>query len=121
MSVRGAPFVARAKPGYARRVATTENIEPTLAATAHSAENLCILRQLGIGSLITVPLIARARLLGAITFVSAQRGLWHTQEDVQLAEDLAARGALALDSAQVYDLALVLQRSAEAANKAKTA
>jgi signal transduction histidine kinase len=47
--------------------------------------------------------------------------LWYTPEDVQLAEDLAARGALALDNAQVYDLALVLQRSAEAANKAKTA
>ena len=40
---------------------------------------------------------------------------------MQLAENLAARGALALDNAQVYDLALVLQRSAEAANKAKTA
>src|SRR5690242_20866617 len=33
----------------------------------------------------------------------------------------SARGALALDNAQVYDLALVLQRAAEAADKAKTA
>jgi signal transduction histidine kinase len=40
---------------------------------------------------------------------------------MQLAEDVANRGALALDSAQVYDLALVLQRSAETANRAKTA
>jgi len=35
-----------------------------------------------------------------------------------LAEDVAARGALALDNAQVYDLAVVLQRSAETANRA---
>jgi signal transduction histidine kinase len=103
-----------------RTVAITDDIEATLAATAHSAENLHILRQLGIGSLLTVPLVARKRLLGAITFVSAQRGLSYSPEDVQLAEDLAARGALALDSAQVYDLALVLQRSAETANRAKT-
>ena len=121
MPERDDPFGAPAMLRNARTVAITENIEATLAATAHSAENLYILRQLGIGSLITVPLIARTRLLGAITFVSAQRGWWYTPEDVQLAEDLAARGALALDSAQVYDLALVLQRSAETANKAKTA
>ena len=104
-----------------RTIAITEDIEVMLAATAHSAENLHILRQLGIGSLLTVPLVARKRLLGAITFVSAQRGHSFSPEDVQLAEDLAVRGALALDNAQVYDLALVLQRSAETANRAKTA
>lgn len=115
------PFGAPAMLRDRRTVAITEDIEVTLSATAHSAENLHILRQLGIGSLLTVPLVARTRLLGAITFVSAQRGLSFSAEDVQLAEDLAARGALALDNAQVYDLALVLQRSAETANRAKTA
>jgi signal transduction histidine kinase len=105
----------------AHTIASTENIEATLAASAHSVENLHILRQLGIGSLLTVPLIARRRLLGAITFVSSQRGASYSPADIELAENLAARGALALDNAQVYDLALVLQPSAEAANKAKTA
>ncbi len=115
------PFGAPAMLRDARTIAITENIEATLAATAHTPESLHILRQLGIGSLLTVPLIARKRLLGAITFVSAQRSLSYSPEDVQLAEDVAARGALALDNAQVYDLALVLQRSAETANRAKTA
>lgn len=115
------PFGAPAMLRDRRTVAITEDIEVTLSATAHSPENLHILRQLGIGSLLTVPLVARTRLLGAITFVSAQRGLSFSAEDAQLAEDLAARGALALDNAQVYDLALVLQRSAETANRAKTA
>jgi signal transduction histidine kinase len=113
----GAPAMLRAP----RVVAISEDIEAALAATAHSAENLAILRQLGIGSLLTVPLVARGRLLGAITFVSAQRGIQYSPVDVRLAEDLAARGALALDSAQVHDLALVLKRSAETANRAKTA
>ena len=115
------PFGAPAMLRNARTIAITDNIEATLAATAHTPENLHILRQLGIGSLLTVPLLARKRLLGAITFVSAQRNVRYGPEDLQLAEDVAARGALALDNAQVYDLALVLQRSAETANRAKTA
>ena len=113
----GAPTMLRA----VRTVAITDDIEATLAATAHSPANLHILRQLGIGSLLTVPLVARNRLLGAITFVSAERRASYSPGDVQLAEDVASRGALALDNAQVYDLALVLQRSAETANRAKTA
>jgi signal transduction histidine kinase len=113
----GAPAMMRDP----RTILIAENIEATLAATAHSAANLHILGQLGIGSLLTVPLVARKRLLGAITFVGAQRGLGYSQDDVRLAEDVATRGALALDNAQVYDLALVHRRSAETANKAKTA
>lgn len=115
------PFGAPAMLRDARTLAITDDIEESLAASAHSPENLRILRQLGIGSLLTVPLVARKRLLGAITFVNAERGVPYSPEDVQLAEDVATRGALALDSAQVYDLALVLQRSAETANRAKTA
>ena len=115
------PFGAAAMLRDQRTIAFTSNIEATLAATAHSPENLHILRQLGVGALLTVPLIARNTLLGAITFVGAKRGVSYTPQDIQLAEDLASRGALALDNAQVYDLALVLQRTAEAANRAKTA
>jgi signal transduction histidine kinase len=113
----GAPRMLRDE----RTVVITEDVESTLAATSQSAENLDILRQLGIGSLLTVPLVARKKLLGAITFVSAQRGFSYSPEDVQLAEGLAARAALALDNAQVYALALELRRSAESANRAKTA
>jgi len=117
----GDPFGAPAMRRDARTIGITDNIEAILTASAHSPGNLHILRQLGIGSLLTVPLVARKKLLGAITFVSAQHGLSYSLEDVQLAEDVATRGAMALDSAQVYDLALVHQRSAETANKAKTA
>ena len=115
------PFGAPAMLRDPHTTVIGEDIESTLATIAHSEENLHILRQLGIGSLLTVPLIARTRLLGAVTFVTAQRASAYRLEDVQLAEDLAARGALALDNAQVYDLALVLRHNAEAANEAKTA
>jgi signal transduction histidine kinase len=113
----GAPAMLRDQ----RTTAITEDVDGVVAATARNAENLSILRQLGIGSLLTVPLIARKKLLGAITFVSAQDGYSYATEDIQLAEDLAGRGALALDNAQAYDRALVLQRTAETANRAKSA
>lgn len=115
------PFGAPAMLRDTRTITITDDVEAMLAATARSPHNMEIMRQLGIGSLLTVPLVARNRLLGAITFVSAQGGLSYSQEDVQLAEDVATRGALALDSAQVYDLALGHQRTAETANRAKTA
>jgi signal transduction histidine kinase len=115
------PFGASAMLREARAVLITERAEEEIVAAARTADNLEALRQLGIGPMLTVPLIARNKLLGAITFVSAQPGFVYGPEDVQLAEDLAARGALALDSAQTYDLALAMQRSAETANRAKTA
>lgn len=113
----GAPAMLRDP----RTFIISEDVEGKLAAKSHSAEDRQTLHRLGIGPLLTVPLVARKKLLGAITFVSAQSGIAYTAEDVQLAEDLATRGALALDNAQVYDLAITLQRSAETANRAKTA
>lgn len=113
----GAPAMLRG----ARTIAITDDIAATLGAAAHGAGNLHLLRQLGVGSLLTVPLVARGRLLGAITFVSAQPGRPYSAAEVQLAEDLANRGALALDNAQVYDLALGLKQNAETADRAKTA
>ncbi|CAN5322934.1 hypothetical protein BH23GEM2_BH23GEM2_01760 [soil metagenome] len=117
---RDDPFGAPAMLRDARTITIVEDIEAMLAATARSSEHMHLLRRLGIRALLTAPLIARGKLLGAITFVSTQTGVSYNQEDVQLAEDLAARAALAVDNAQAYDLALVSQRSAEAANTAKT-
>src|SRR5688500_7380067 len=100
------PFGAPAMMRAPQSVAITEDIEAALAATAHSAENLRLLRQLGIGSLLTVPLVARGRLLGAITFVSAHRGISYRPADMRHAEDQAARGDLALDTAPPHYLVI---------------
>jgi signal transduction histidine kinase len=113
----GAPAVMRDR----RTISITGDMEATLAAAAHSPENLSILRQLGVESLLTVPLVVRGTLLGALTFVGTKRGRAHSPADMQLAEDLAVRGALALDNARAYDSALVLRERAESANRAKTA
>ena len=118
---RDDPFGAPAMLRDQGPIAITGDIDETLAAAAHSAENLQVLRQLGVGSLLTVPLVARGRLLGAITFVGVEHGRPYSPADIQLAEDLAVRGALALENAQVHDLSMMLKQSAESANRAKTA
>lgn len=117
----GDPFGAPAMLRDSRTISITDNIETILAEVAHSPENLHVLRQLGVESLLTIPLEVRGKLLGAVTFVGTERGVAHSPDDVRLAEDLAARGALALESAQVHDVTLMLKQSAETANSAKTA
>jgi PAS domain S-box-containing protein len=61
-----------------------------------------IVRELGLVSAMTVPLIARERVLGAITFVAAESGHRYGREDVRFAEDLARRAALAIDTARRF-------------------
>lgn len=67
-----------------------------LADAARDPRHLETLRELGIASVITVPLLARGQVLGAITFVSGRPGRGHTDADLAVAEDLAGRCALAI-------------------------
>jgi PAS domain S-box-containing protein len=61
-----------------------------------------ILRELGLVSAMTVPLIARERVLGVITLVSAESGVRYGPDDVGFAEDLGRRAALAIDTARRF-------------------
>ena len=49
-----------------------------------------------------VPLLARGRTLGAITFASAESGRRYGASDLALAEDVARRAALAVDNARLF-------------------
>jgi signal transduction histidine kinase len=91
-----------------------------LLAVAHGPENLRILGEIGFGSLLVVPLIVRAKVQGAITFVSPEGDPHFTSEEIALAVDLAARCALALDNARLYREADALRLAAELANKSKS-
>jgi len=62
-----------------------------------------MLRKLGLRSYMVVPLVTRGRTLGAISFVSAESGQRYTEADLQLAEELARRAALAVDNARLYE------------------
>lgn len=80
----------------------TDVPDTALTAAAEDAEHLRLLRQIGMRSLAVVPLVARGRTLGAISFVSAESGRRFGAADLSLMEELARRAALAVDSARLY-------------------
>src|SRR5919112_1036562 len=79
-----------------------EILETLIEEAAHDAEHREILRRLGLKSYMIVPLIARGRTLGAITLVSAESGRRYGRAELELAEELARRAALAVDSARLF-------------------
>jgi PAS domain S-box-containing protein len=60
-------------------------------------------RSLQLESRMTVPLIARARLLGAMSFVSGGSGRHFDEDDLNFAIDLARRAANAIDNARLFE------------------
>jgi PAS domain S-box-containing protein len=74
-----------------------------LRAFARDADHLERLRRFGLRSLLIVPLPARNRVLGAITFVMAESGRRYTTAELPLAQDLARRAALAVDNARLFE------------------
>ena len=89
--------------------------ESALVASARDAEHRRILRELGLKSYLVVPLVAGGRTLGAITLVSAESGRRYGSAELELAEELARRAALAVDNARLYrgrsEIARTLQGS----------
>jgi PAS domain S-box-containing protein len=73
-----------------------------LATGARNLEHLTLLRDLKPASLMIVPLAARGRTLGAITFVTAESAHRYGEDDLAFAQDLARRAALAIDNARLF-------------------
>ena len=73
-----------------------------LRAGVQDEEQLQIALDLQLRSALTVPLIARGRVLGVITWVSAESERLYTEDDLALAEDLAKRAAVAIDNAELH-------------------
>ena len=76
--------------------------DPLLRAAACDEAHLRLLRDLGLRSAMTVPLIARGRPLGALTFASAESGRTFGATDLALAEELGHRAGAAIENARLY-------------------
>ena len=72
-----------------------------LISTARDAEHLELLRQMGGRSYMCVPLAARGRILGAMTFITCG-DTPYSLADLAFAEEIARRAALAVDNARLY-------------------
>jgi PAS domain S-box-containing protein len=73
-----------------------------LERVALSQGQLDLLQKMGFASAMIVPLVARGRTLGAISFVADRSRPGYGSEDLKLAQDLAHRAALAVDNARLY-------------------
>jgi DNA-binding response OmpR family regulator/GAF domain-containing protein len=83
--------------------------DAVLAGLARDQTHLALMRSLGTRASMVVPMKARGRVVGTMGFVLTGGGRELRAEERTLAEDLAARAALAVDNARLY-------RSAQLAN-----
>jgi signal transduction histidine kinase len=83
------------------RVVTPDQLE----RYAPDLKQQTLLTDLGIHSLIIVPLRVGGRSLGALTLVSANPDRSFNDDDLKLAEELARRAAVAVDNARLYEAA----------------
>jgi PAS domain S-box-containing protein len=86
-----------------------------LVADARDDEHLRGLRELGMASVLRVPLVAHGRTFGALSLVAAESGRRYGPEHLTLAQELARRAAVAVENARLYRAAQEAARTAEAA------
>ncbi|HEX6252363.1 MAG TPA: ATP-binding protein [Gemmatimonadaceae bacterium] len=99
----------------------TEIPEEVLVASAEGDVKLIqALQKLDLHSLLGVPLISEGKPIGAIVCVMAESGRRFTEQDLQVAEDLASRASLAIENALLYEKAEAARAHAEAADAAKS-
>jgi signal transduction histidine kinase len=75
---------------------------PPHDATVRDEQHRALLEQLGLRSRMIVPMIARGKTCGALSFGAGESGRRYTLEDLALAEELARRAALAMENARLY-------------------
>jgi PAS domain S-box-containing protein len=86
-----------------------------LSAGGRSPDHVDLLRQIGMRSVMIVPLVARGRTIGAMSLVSAESRRRFDQSTLAFAEQIADRAAIAVENSRLYTgqarIAATLQRS----------
>jgi PAS domain S-box-containing protein len=108
----GAPSVLRT--GRSQLVA--EITDEVIAASAATPEQLSLVRELGMRSVVIVPLAIPGREpIGTLSLVMAESGRRFDADDVEVAEELGRRAAIAVETARLYTersrIAATLQHS----------
>ncbi|MDC4224977.1 MAG: GAF domain-containing protein [Candidatus Manganitrophus sp.] len=91
-----------------------------LKAVAQDEVHLHALREMGFKSAMVIPIRARDKILGTITFISAESGRRFGQADLTFAEALTHRASLAVDNALLYEAERTARAEAEAAQQRLT-
>ena len=70
---------------------------------ARDPEHAEMIRGLGMRSFIVAPMLLGERVLGLITFATAESGRRYQRADLALAEELARRAAIAIENSRLYE------------------
>ena len=98
-SPTGAHYVVRT----GQSVLLSHLTDEMIAGGGRSDEHRDDIRALGIISFMVVPLRTRQGVVGAMTFVSAESRRHYSQPDLQFAETVADRAAVAIENARAYE------------------
>jgi GAF domain-containing protein len=79
-----------------------EIADEMLEEAAKDDEHLRLIRGLRLRSVLVVPLVVRDEVLGAITWAMAESGRSYAPTDLEFAEELARRAAVAIDNSQLH-------------------
>src|ERR1051326_3682656 len=81
--------------------------ESSRVARAHDGEHMRTLRELDSRAVMSVPLVARGRMLGAVSLISTRPGRSYDASDLAIAEELARRCGQAIDNARLHQEAQI--------------
>lgn len=99
---RQRPYFARSAVETGQSLLMTDVPADYLESLAQSPEHLAALRALGPKSFMALPLLAHGRCLGSIVLISTRPSRRYGPRDLCLADELARRAALAVNSAWLY-------------------
>lgn len=77
--------------------------EELLEASTSSPEELQLVRDLALSSIIIVPLKIEDQTVGGISLIITDKKRYYTQSDLEMAEELGRRASLAMTNARLFD------------------
>src|SRR5262249_38356489 len=78
--------------------------DEALVAMARDSRSLATLREMGIRSMIAVPMRDSPSVVGILTFLTSDSGRRFEPDDLLLAEDLAGRAGIAMENVRLFEL-----------------
>ena len=99
----------------------TEVTDEVLAQSTKNREHLEKIRAFGFSSYLSVPLVARDKTLGALTFAQSESHRTYSADDVLIAQQLADRAALAIENARLFSEVEEARRNLEKRVEERTA
>jgi len=77
--------------------------EMIVASAGGDTQRIALVRSLGLISYLCLPLTVHGRTIGALTFATAESERHYDDDGIRIAQDAAARTALAYDNARAYE------------------